>query len=93
MFKHALYSQKIPNMGSLLIEHLPKTAIISDDHLSLFQLTIHLAIGAHFMLTVNLSARVDLCNGTVGFVTDLIYGTHTLPNLPVAIMVHFKDYV
>ena len=65
----------------------------SSDDFSGLRSTIHLAVGAQVMLTVNLSARVGLCNGAVGFVTDVIYGTHTPPNLPVAVMVHFKDYV
>lgn len=49
---------------------------------------------AKVMLTMNLWPSVGLCNGSTGQVIDIIYAeNHRPPDLPIAVIVRFDDYV
>ena len=46
------------------------------------------------MLTMNIWPCVGLCNGATGTVIDFIYhNNHQPPDLPMAVIVQFKDYL
>ena len=46
------------------------------------------------MLTMNIWPSVGLCNGSTGNVVDIIYAlNYQSPDLPVAVIVKFYDYV
>lgn len=46
------------------------------------------------MFTMNLWPSVGLCNRATGTVVDIIYTTlHILPDLPVAVIVKFDNYI
>ena len=50
--------------------------------------------GALVMLTMNLWPSVGLCNGSAGTVVDIIYKTsHQPPDLPIAVIIKFDDYI
>ena len=50
--------------------------------------------GAKVMLTMNLWPSVGLCNGSTGKVVDIIYAqNYQPPDLPVAVIVKFDDYL
>ena len=54
---------------------------------------VFLAKAARVMLTMNLWASVGLCNGAAGTVVDIIYqNNHQPPDLPIAVIVEFKNY-
>lgn len=56
--------------------------------------TIHLATGAKVMLTANTWQQAGLCNGVTGIVDSILYAEgHKPPNLPIAVLVLFSDYL
>ena len=56
--------------------------------------TLLISKNALVMLTMNLWPSVGLCNGATGTVVDIIYTTpHNPPDLPVAVIVNFDNYI
>ena len=67
---------------------------ISSDDMSGLEPVVFLAKGARVMLTINLWSSVGLCNEATGTVVDIIYqNNHQLPDLPIAVIVEFENYV
>ncbi|CAB4010748.1 ATP-dependent DNA helicase PIF1 [Paramuricea clavata] len=68
-------------------------------HISLQQLfglqpCLYISKGAKVMLTLNLWPSLGLCNGSTGTVVDIIYAVnHQPPDLPIAVIVHFDNYI
>ena len=55
---------------------------------------VFLAEHSQVMLTANLWQEVGLCNGAIGTVYKLLYTeTNIPPNLPIAVLVDFNDYI
>ena len=53
-----------------------------------------LSKGAFVMLTMNIWPAVGLCNGSTGKIVDIIYHpSHQPPDLPIAVIVQFDDYI
>ena len=78
---HALHSHK-------------SASSLSSDEFSGLEPTVSIANGAKVMLTMNLCTEVGLCNGATGTVVHIIFQNPMQgpPDLPVAVIVHFKDY-
>lgn len=56
--------------------------------------TLLISKDSHVMLTMNLWPPVGLCNGATGQVVDIIYkSNHQPPDLPIAVVVKFNDYI
>ena len=56
--------------------------------------TLLISKNALVVLTMNLWPSVGLCNGATGTVVDIIYITpHNPPDLPVAVIVKFDNYI
>lgn len=54
---------------------------------------LHLAEGARVMLTRNLWIQHGVCNGSMGYVREIVYKQGEKPNsLPIAVMVEFDSY-
>ena len=78
---HALHSHK-------------SASSLSSDEFSGLEFTVSIANDAKVMLTMNLCTEVGLCNGATGTVVHIIFQNPVQgpPDLPVAVIVHFKDY-
>ena len=71
-----------------------KARTISSQEMYGLEPTLLIAKNAHVMLTMNLWPSVGLCNGSTGRVVDIIYQTHHQPpDLPIAVIVKFDNYV
>ena len=75
-------------------KHNNKTAKnLNSQDMSGLEPIIHIATGAHVMLTVNLWTSVGLCNGAKGIIKHIIYqANHKPPDLPIAVIVQFENY-
>ena len=54
--------------------------------------TSFLVVGSRVMLTINLSLRHGLINGSVGIVRRIIYFHSAPPDIPYAVLVEFDNY-
>ena len=71
-----------------------KAAKINSQDMYGLEPTLLISKSAQVMLTMNLWPSVGLCNGATGKVVDIIYKTsHQPPDLPIAVIVKFNDYV
>ena len=67
---------------------------ISSDDMSGLEPVVFLAKGARVMLTMNLWSSVGLCNGATRTVAHIIYqNNHQPPDLPIAVIVEFENYI
>jgi hypothetical protein len=75
-------------------KHNNKTAKnINSQDMSGLEAIIHIATGAHVMVTVNLWTSVGLCNGAKGIIKHILYqANHKPPDLPIAVIVQFENY-
>lgn len=71
-----------------------QAAKISSQDMYGLEPTLLISKGALVMLTMNLWPSVGLCNGSTGTVVDIIYTTpYKPPDLPVAVIVKFDNYI
>ena len=71
----------------------PFAKTVSPDDMSGLEPQMQLAKAAKVMLTMNLCTILGLRNSATGVVIDIVFETNTQPpDLPIAVIVKFKDY-